>query len=418
MQIVVSTNFVQGNLTVTGEDPFSLSTISFWPEALTEDTVLALYESITNRTAVNLSLAECVETYSSILIYQYSNVALVTNYSNSSLQGSILGIVEHNPTSSSVYEGVLAKQHGQNIWANQSCSIQKCSSILHTQYLIEYCMAQPTTQICTMEMSTSIMAMVVACTIVKSLCYTYVLWRKDHSPIVTLGDGIAFFLDSTNSHIFKTGPISASIVSKRYRDAKDQCLEQGKIRDLILAPLSALEISTRSGELQSQAYRHSDNEFYHATPLSRSEPASEWLYRYSIGKRDLKRAITQINADFRAEMAAQLVFDNTDLISDVSDVFATRPRWFKAASLRRWIFTYFMSELALSKLVPYQLTSLQMFITLDRRHVHPLPLHLLRQRWPIHLEARLRLRFRLHHQRDESPPTLLPHHHPLRLFHR
>ena len=60
---------------------------------------------------------------------------------------------------------------------------------------IDYCLSKPVVEHCKLQLSVTIMIVVISCNMIKTVCMTTVLWKQDSEPLVTLGDAIASFLD-------------------------------------------------------------------------------------------------------------------------------------------------------------------------------------------------------------------------------
>lgn len=61
-------------------------------------------------------------------------------------------------------------------------------------YGIHSCVSQPAEEDCKLQFSPAIMTVVVICNFIKVLCFTYIAWRQDPAPLITIGDTIASFL--------------------------------------------------------------------------------------------------------------------------------------------------------------------------------------------------------------------------------
>ena len=60
-----------------------------------------------------------------------------------------------------------------------------------------YCMAEKALQHCKIRLSVSFMIAVIVCNSIKVICMGIIVWKLDPDPLVTIGDAIASFLDSS-----------------------------------------------------------------------------------------------------------------------------------------------------------------------------------------------------------------------------
>lgn len=71
----------------------------------------------------------------------------------------------------------------------------------HWQSLpVNACYTQEMKQSCTVEASTILLGVVVACITCKTLCMFWILWLLKETPLVVLGDAIASFMTSPDKH--------------------------------------------------------------------------------------------------------------------------------------------------------------------------------------------------------------------------
>lgn len=84
----------------------------------------------------------------------------------------------------------------------------------------KYCLVQEAQEICTIEMSTSILMTVAICNALKIICYFLALLQRSFAPLVTLGDAIASFSQRPDETTYLLGPISASEVPMQFTTAR------------------------------------------------------------------------------------------------------------------------------------------------------------------------------------------------------
>lgn len=58
------------------------------------------------------------------------------------------------------------------------------------------------------------MIVVIICNAVKITCFVFAIAKQDFTPLVTLGDGLASFLERTDEYTMAEGPIAASDVRR------------------------------------------------------------------------------------------------------------------------------------------------------------------------------------------------------------
>ena len=62
------------------------------------------------------------------------------------------------------------------------------------QYQVEYCLSQPVQEKCKVQLSLVIIAVVIICNAIKLCCMLFILWKKQSTPLVTIGDAIESFM--------------------------------------------------------------------------------------------------------------------------------------------------------------------------------------------------------------------------------
>ncbi|MCJ1478844.1 hypothetical protein MMC13_007528 [Lambiella insularis] len=88
-------------------------------------------------------------------------------------------------------------------------NILRCSQTLqHFDLHIAYCLAEPVTPHCRVEISSVILLVSVVCGVAKVGSLLLILLLNDFTPLVTIGDSIASFLDVSDRTTSKAGPIS------------------------------------------------------------------------------------------------------------------------------------------------------------------------------------------------------------------
>lgn len=79
-------------------------------------------------------------------------------------------------------------------WAMNDTLYLSANDLYSQQYPIEYCLSQPVQEQCKVQLSLVIIAVVIICNAVKLCCMLVILWRKQSTPLVTIGDAIESFM--------------------------------------------------------------------------------------------------------------------------------------------------------------------------------------------------------------------------------
>lgn len=74
---------------------------------------------------------------------------------------------------------------------------------------VEYCLAQPAPEICSVGIAVNILVVVLVCNVVKVLCLLCTWRMMSLDPLVTIGDAVASFLDQRDGTTEGYGPIEA-----------------------------------------------------------------------------------------------------------------------------------------------------------------------------------------------------------------
>ena len=60
---------------------------------------------------------------------------------------------------------------------------------------LEYCLSRPIEEHCKLQFSLAIMIVVITCNLIKTICMSWMAWKRDPEPLVTIGDAIASFVN-------------------------------------------------------------------------------------------------------------------------------------------------------------------------------------------------------------------------------
>ena len=152
-----------------------------------------------------LNKGKCLKKYAGPIIPDRADVLLIS--SNKSTDSSPPGLLFDNyPVDFISYSSMSTYGAGAWICNNHTlksestgdCDIHdavlKVKSSVFEKYNIESCLSQTATELCSLQFSVVIMIIVIICNFVKLVCMSYVVWRKDAAPLITLGDAISSFL--------------------------------------------------------------------------------------------------------------------------------------------------------------------------------------------------------------------------------
>ena len=216
---LVSREFVDGA-------PFDVTLFSVDGFSVDGDYTDTLLDYQKNHTSlVTLDNKACVEIYTAPIISTYSDLILVSTYSNAT--NSLLYYDQHqdsqliigSPGGSGICSlPILKTCNASRVIANplewsidipeigegvpldvyygsaQYASTAEDPSIFDGTR-IQYCLSKGVKEHCKLQCSLVIMIVVIVCNLVKTICMSIIAWKQDPEPLVTLGDAIASFLD-------------------------------------------------------------------------------------------------------------------------------------------------------------------------------------------------------------------------------
>ena len=85
-------------------------------------------------------------------------------------------------------------------WTLDDTAYLGYNNTYNQQYKVVYCLSQPVQGQCNVQLSLMIIAVVMICNAIKLCCMLVILWKKQSTPLVTIGDAIESFMlerDST-----------------------------------------------------------------------------------------------------------------------------------------------------------------------------------------------------------------------------
>ena len=174
------------------------------------DIALELQSKALSGRLLNMSLDDCVSAYASSIMTQYSNAVVVTDRDDNADSGSILELTfqVHTPKKSN-FETIRDPYE----CISQASPNQADPKWYHLGFkgpnpTFQYCLIQEIDTVCTIELSTAIMILIIACNCAQLSSFLLILWKKSRSTLVTLGDAISSFLQQPSMTSPLLGPIS------------------------------------------------------------------------------------------------------------------------------------------------------------------------------------------------------------------
>ena len=174
-------------------------------------------------TFARLDTSECIAEYSTPLVGGRSNVVLVSNYTshNSRTNSSVLFANYFDPSISTVPYSVF---YGGGDHATDFPHVQQNGTF---QYRIDdnrthfataeilYCLSKEITDVCSLQLHTPSLIVVIVANILKIACFMFILFCLPRlSPLITVGDAIASFLESPDLTTAGSRTLSRDVVEK------------------------------------------------------------------------------------------------------------------------------------------------------------------------------------------------------------
>jgi hypothetical protein len=169
------------------------SDLEFYPQRLENIQAKATQNQLTT-----LSNAECMIAYTNAFMVKYRNVVLVTSNedSNSSVWTSLKPLVKDPYPYGWICTARTAIEYNYDSYTpcEISSSIQEADNWIILQHKIEYCLAEPVEEACTINLSVGIMIAVIVSNFVKAICLFVAFWKFNTPALITIGDAVASFL--------------------------------------------------------------------------------------------------------------------------------------------------------------------------------------------------------------------------------
>lgn len=145
-----------------------------------------------------LENADCIASFSQPFISKYGLLAVVLD--QASLQnGSVLNVetfesFQGNPRKNS-FNWICMSQDEEPQTCNTKRQKANAPDWIQTGYRVSHCMAMEAPDNCELQFSLHILLIVLICNLIKAACIAIIAWNSEWKPLVTIGDGVASFLE-------------------------------------------------------------------------------------------------------------------------------------------------------------------------------------------------------------------------------
>ena len=184
---------------------------------------------------VRLENADCIQAYGQSPLIDYANLLLVTNTTNNN---SVLNLNYVNDIDVAAIWMCSNLTNGASQSCNTSALLADAAtwSVYGTlnnnlmgliyesgcpswnpdeMFHVDYCLAQPTLEACSIGVALNILIVVLVCNAIKALCLFWTSIRVlDFEPLLTIGDAVASFLEGPDPTTANLGSLEADASSK------------------------------------------------------------------------------------------------------------------------------------------------------------------------------------------------------------
>ena len=148
----------------------------------------------------------CIQAYFKSYIVGYSDVIAMTSKLNATVplmlanQDTVFstsGIATQDWMCSAIpFLSCDANQLRANpsSWTLNDTVYLSYDNLYSQQYPVDYCLSRPVQEQCKVQLSLVIISVVIACNAIKLCCMLVILWKKQSTPLVTIGDAIESFM--------------------------------------------------------------------------------------------------------------------------------------------------------------------------------------------------------------------------------
>ena len=150
----------------------------------------------------NLENAKCIQRYAKVYIVGYGDVIAMTSNLSATVPLLLASQVSKFDTQASEAQQWIcsASCHWSQIevlpweWYLTDQMIYSIDDYYAQQYKVDYCLSRPVPEQCKIQLSLVIIAVVIICNAIKLCCMLVTLWKKQSTPLVTIGDAIESFM--------------------------------------------------------------------------------------------------------------------------------------------------------------------------------------------------------------------------------
>ncbi|KAK0862416.1 hypothetical protein LTS02_007174 [Friedmanniomyces endolithicus] len=204
--LVVSKDFLTGGL---------------WTHSELPNNDLDLYHQLQNNATglplQELSIIDCVKAYQQKYIWQWRNPVVVIDVDG--VNNTVLIVYSHGndyalPNVNYTLDMLYCQSNGLHCGDDTSIGGS-------------YCLAEQSQGLCTVSFSGTILAIVVACNIVKLSCLIATAFALDFEPLATVGDAVASFLDRPDAVTAGVGPLSSHKARQSESNSQGMLMKDG-----------------------------------------------------------------------------------------------------------------------------------------------------------------------------------------------
>lgn len=169
----------------------------------------------------HLDNAECISAYGGDMIKNYANLLVIANTSIFQTPDSLLRVsfvygtqgpswICESTTTIVPHCNVPRKIEDAQDWTTLgTTATDSCPIYSDMDFGVEYCLAQPAPEMCSVGVAVSILIVVLICNLIKVLCLFWTWRMLSLDPLVTIGDAVASFLAEEDPTTMGYGPLEA-----------------------------------------------------------------------------------------------------------------------------------------------------------------------------------------------------------------
>ena len=183
------------------------------------DLVKELHADATSNGLIGLTTDQCQQAVETSFMTSYSEIVMIADWQSDESNASVIQTLVYNTEANNFFSFCAnlivntstagATLESQNIWTTvmngSLCAFDGAGFIKS----IEFCLARPAQQLCTIELLPQVLYAVLVCNAVKVMCFAAML-MLGFQPLVTLGDAVASFLERPDQFTRGLGPVSST----------------------------------------------------------------------------------------------------------------------------------------------------------------------------------------------------------------